>query len=99
MGENLTTSGLDLARLPTGTLLHIGQNAVLLRVTGLRNPCRQIEDFQRGLLAAVAAKDAGGHITRKTGIMSVVLSGGIVRPGDCIRVEYPDPPHHPLEVV
>ena len=98
LGDNVTTSGIDLLGLPTGSLLHLGESAVV-RLTGLRNPCSQIEDFHEGLLAAVIARDAGGHVVRKTGVMSVVVAGGVVRPGDGVRVELPPEPHVALEVV
>src|SRR3954464_5082569 len=69
LGENVTTSGVDLPGLPEGTLLHLGEHAVV-RVTGLRTPCSQIEDFHEGLLAAVVSRDQDGHLTRKTGVMA-----------------------------
>jgi MOSC domain-containing protein YiiM len=98
LGENITTSGIDLLGLPAGTLLRVGDSAVL-RVTGLRNPCRQIDDFQAGLLKQVIGRDEAGNIVRKAGIMSVVVEGGVVRPGDAIKAELPDGPHRPLERV
>ena len=98
LGENVTTSGIDLLGLPAGSLLHLGESAVV-RLTGLRNPCSQIEDFHEGLLAAVIARDAVGHVVRKTGVMSVVVTGGVVRPGDGVRVELPPEPHVALDVV
>jgi len=98
LGENVTTSGIDLLALPTGTRLHLGATAVV-EVTGLRNPCIQIDDFQKGLMAATLDKDADGHLIRKAGIMSVVLTDGDVRPGDAIRVELPEGPHRPLAPV
>jgi len=98
MGENITTRGLDLLALPTGTRLRLGRHAVV-EVTGLRNPCSQINDFQSGLLKAVLGKDEHGNIVRKAGIMGIVLSGGSVRPGDTIGVELPEQPHSPLECV
>ena len=98
LGENVTTSGIDLLGLPAGTLLHLGEHAVV-RLTGLRNPCSQIEDFHEGLLAAVVKRDQEGHVKRQTGVMAVVLSSGIVRTGDPVRVELPPPPHAALEVV
>jgi len=98
IGENITTRGLDLLNLPAGTRLHVGRTAIV-EVTGLRNPCRQIERFQAGLLAALADKDSDGNIVRKSGIMSIVLSGGEVRPGDHIRVELPAEPHQKLKPV
>ena len=95
IGENITTSGIDLLGLPDGTLLHIGKDAVV-RVTGLRNPCKQLDRFQAGLMSALLGRDAQGNVTRKSGIMSVVLRGGEVRAGDAIRVELPPEPHRPL---
>ena len=98
LGENITTEGVDLLALPRGSLLRIG-GEVVLEVTGLRNPCRQIEDFQPGLLKAVVGVGPEGQVIRKTGVMSVVRSGGVVRPGDAIVVEPPAAPHHALDVV
>jgi MOSC domain-containing protein YiiM len=98
LGENVTTSGIDLLALPTGTRLHLGATAVV-EVTGLRNPCIQIDDFQKGLMAATLDKDAGGNLIRKAGIMSIVLADGDVRPGDAVRVELPGAPHRPLQPV
>ena len=98
MGENVTTRGIDLLGLPSGTRLHLG-GAAVVEVTGLRNPCAQLDRFQPGLMAAVLDRDADGGLVRKSGIMAVVLTGGEVRPGDAIRVELPPEPHRPLEVV
>jgi MOSC domain-containing protein YiiM len=98
IGENITTSGLDVLALPEGTILVIG-NEVKLEVTGLRNPCYQLDDWQKGLMAAVLGRDANGALVRKSGIMSVVLRGGVVRAGDAIAVEYPLAPHRPLQPV
>lgn len=98
LGENITTSGIDLLGLPTGTLLHIGAEAVV-EVTGLRNPCLQIDAFQDGLLKQVVGRDEAGDIVRKAGIMSVVRTGGEVRPGDQVEVVLPAEPHRPLERV
>jgi len=98
MGENITTRGIDLLGLPAGTRLRIGESAVV-QVTGLRNPCVQIDRFQKGLMKAVLGKDEHGNLIRKSGIMGIVLEGGEVRPGDPIRTEMPEGPHQPLEVV
>jgi MOSC domain-containing protein YiiM len=89
MGENLTTRGLDLLGLPRGTRLHLGPEAVI-EVTGLRNPCSQLDGLLPGLLAATIARDAEGRPVLKAGIMAVVLTGGIVKPGDAITVEAPE---------
>jgi MOSC domain-containing protein YiiM len=98
IGENITTRWLDLLALPTGTRLLLGEAAVV-EVTGLRNPCYQLNHFQGGLMAATLARDSHGKLVRKAGIMSIVLAGGEVRPGDTIRVELPPQPHQPLAPV
>jgi MOSC domain-containing protein YiiM len=98
LGENVTTSGIDLLALPAGTRLHLGASAVV-EITGLRNPCIQIDDFRKGLMAATLGKDADGKLVRKAGIMSIVISPGDVRPGDAIGVELPAVPHRPLQPV
>jgi MOSC domain-containing protein YiiM len=98
MGENITTRGLDLLALPTGTRLHLGDAAVV-EVTGLRNPCRQLNGIQAGLMAATLARDAHGDLVRKAGIMSIVITGGDIRPGDPIAVELPPTPHRRLQPV
>ena len=95
LGENVTTSGLDLLALPTGTRLRLGPSAVV-EITGLRNPCIQIDGFQKGLMAATLDKDADGNLIRKAGIMGIVLADGDVRPGDAIGVEVPAEPRRPL---
>jgi MOSC domain-containing protein YiiM len=98
LGENVTTRGIDLLTLPRGTRLRLGDEAVV-EVTGLRNPCLQIDGFQKGLLKQVVGRDDDGSPRFKAGIMSVVLVGGVVRPGDVLKVELPDGPHLPLEIV
>ncbi|PZF82229.1 MOSC domain-containing protein [Jiangella anatolica] len=98
MGENVTTRGVDLLGLPTGTRLRLGPDAVV-EVTGLRNPCYQIDDFQQGVLKEVVGRDADGQIVRRAGVMAIVLTGGEVRPGDPIAVELPAAPHLPLAPV
>jgi MOSC domain-containing protein YiiM len=98
LGENVTTRGLDLLALPTGARLHLGPTATV-EVTGLRNPCRQLDQFEAGLMSAVLDHAADGGLVRKAGVMAVVLVGGEVRPGDAIEVELPPGPHRPLEAV
>lgn len=98
MGENVTTRGVDLLGLPTGTRLHLGDEAVV-EVTGLRNPCHQLNRIQDGLLAACLDHDENGELIRKAGIMGIVLVGGEVRASDPIRVELPPEPRKPLEPV
>ena len=98
MGENVTTRGVDLLELPTGARLHLGDAAVV-EVTGLRNPCGQLNGVQPGLMAATLGRDEHGNLVRKAGIMGIVLAGGEVRAGDPIRVELPPQPHRPLAPV
>jgi MOSC domain-containing protein YiiM len=95
LGENVTTTGIDVLALPTGTVLRLGEAAEVL-VTGLRNPCRQIDTFSPGLLRQVLGRDASGRPVRRAGIMGVVRRGGEVRPGDPITVVLPPEPHQPL---
>jgi len=97
LGENIATRGIDLLGLPRGAVLHIG--GVALEVTGLRNPCAQIETFQPGLLAAVLDRGPQGELIRKAGIMTIVQTGGAVQAGDTIHVTLPPLPHYPLEPV
>ncbi|MFI1413785.1 MOSC domain-containing protein [Streptomyces sp. NPDC020707] len=98
LGENVTTRGLDLLGLPAGTLLRLGDEAVV-EVTGLRNPCAQIDTFQKGLMKQVVGRGEDGGPRFRSGIMSVVVAGGLVRPGDPVEVELPAGPHLPLEIV
>jgi MOSC domain-containing protein YiiM len=98
MGENITTRGLDLLGLPSGARLRLGARAVV-EVTGLRNPCTQLDGFRPGLMRAVLDRDDGGGLVRKAGVMAIVLAGGQVRPGDPISVDLPGLPHAPLRPV
>lgn len=97
LGENITTRGLDILGLPRGTRLQIGSAVIAL--TGLRNPCIQIDRFQKGLLAAVFGRDAKGDLVRKSGVMGIVIAGGDVHPGAEIGVALPSVPHARLEAV
>lgn len=98
LGENVTTRGVDLLALPADTLLRLGEEAVV-RVTGLRNPCQQINGFEPGLLREVLGRSEDGAVERKGGVMAVVVAGGIVRAGDEIRVELPADEAVPLQPV
>ena len=98
LGENVLTRGLDLLALPRGARLALGPEAIV-ELTGLRNPCSQIEAFRKGLLAAVLGRDADGGLVRKAGVMAVVIAGGEVAPGDAITVTLPPPPWAKLERV
>jgi len=92
IGENITTVGLDLLRLPTGAVLRLGESAAV-EITGLRNPCVQLDRFAKGLMAATLDRAPDGSLVRKAGVMAVVLRAGDVRPGDSIAVELPAQPH------
>ncbi len=98
LGENVTTRGLDLLALPTGTRLTLGAEAVV-EITGLRNPCAQLDGHRAGLLAAVLGRAEDGSLIRKAGVMSVVVRGGVVHAGDPISCDLPPGPHRPLEPV
>ena len=98
MGENVTTRGIDLLALPTGARLHLGESAII-EVSGLRNPCSQLDGLQAGLMAAVLDRDEAGNLVRKAGVMAIVVNGGDVGPGDRILVELPQGAHIPLAPV
>lgn len=95
MGENITTRGVDLLGLPTGAILRLGADAVV-QITGLRNPCYQLDGLIPGLMKATLDRDADGALIRKAGVMGIVLACGEVRPGDRIAVELPPAPRQPL---
>jgi MOSC domain-containing protein YiiM len=97
LGENITTRGIDLLELPADTRLLVGDAAI--RVTGLRNPCWQIDAFRPGLLAEMVEKQPDGSVRRKCGVMGVVESGGTIERGAAIAIELPPGPHRPLDVV
>jgi MOSC domain-containing protein YiiM len=98
MGENVTTSGVDLLGLPSGTRLRLGADAVV-ELTGLRNPCVQLEGLQPGLQGAVLDRADDGSLVRRAGVMAIVVAGGEVRPGDDVAVALPAEPHRPLAPV
>jgi MOSC domain-containing protein YiiM len=98
IGENITTRGVDLLALPVGARLQLGGSAVV-QVTGLRNPCVQLQRYQDGLMAALLDRDADGAVVRLAGVMGVVAAAGTVRAGDRIDVRLPDGPHEPLQPV
>jgi len=98
MGENLTTRGIDLLGLPASSRVLIGDTAVVV-ITGLRNPCRQLDRLGAGLMAAVVDRDERGSLLRKAGVMGIVITGGTVIPGDPIRVHLPPAPHRALAPV
>ncbi|MFM7537505.1 MAG: MOSC domain-containing protein [Acidimicrobiales bacterium] len=97
LGENVTTQGIDLLGLSTGTVLGLGD--ALVAVTGLRNPCAQLDGVAPGLQAAVLARGPAGELVRRAGVMGVVVAGGTVRPGDGIELATPPGPFRPLEPV
>ncbi|NET30921.1 MAG: MOSC domain-containing protein [Cyanothece sp. SIO1E1] len=98
MGENITTQGINLLELPKDTILTIGSHAKI-QITGLRNPCHQLDGIQQGLMKAVLDRDSEGNLVRKAGIMGIVLEDGLIDLGDEISIELPVEPHSPLERV
>ena len=98
LGENICTHGLALLDLPRDTELQLGDSAVI-RITGLRNPCTQLDRFQAGLTAALLGRAPDGSLIRKAGVMAVVLQGGVVQAGDAIRATWPAEPHQRLVCV
>ncbi|WP_102275044.1 MOSC domain-containing protein [Cytobacillus massiliigabonensis] len=98
LGENITTHGINLLELPADTILHVGKEAIV-KITGLRNPCQQIDHFKPGLLQAVIDKDSEGNLIRKAGIMGIVLKSGEIEPGDSIHIKLPPKPYRKLERV
>jgi len=98
LGENITTAGINLLGLSKGTVLEIGETAKI-EITGLRNPCKQLNTFQSGLMKAVIDKDEEGNLIRKSGIMGIVLEGGVVNVNDEIVMRIPAGNHIPLEKV
>ena len=98
MGENVTTRGIDLLDLPRGTRLALGDDAIV-EITGLRNPCSQINGLSKGLMKELVYVDDAGETVRLAGVMSIVVAGGVVRPGDGIRVILPTHRHEPLQAV
>jgi MOSC domain-containing protein YiiM len=98
LGENVTTAGVDLLGLPVGTTLHLGAHA-RIELTGLRNPCVQIDRYRDGLLGAVLDRAPDGGLVRKAGVMAVVIAQGEVRAGDAVAVHLPPEPHQRLDLV
>lgn len=107
LGENITTRGIDLLALPVETKLHFVSDRSLtfaarfeavIEITGLRNPCSQLDSIAPGLMAAVLDRDAAGNLLRKAGVMAIVIASGEVRPGDAIEIELPAE-HRPLSPV
>jgi MOSC domain-containing protein YiiM len=98
IGENITTRGIDLLSLPAGTRLHVGESAIV-ELTGLRNPCVQLDQFQPGLMKALLGKSEDGSLVRKSGVMGIVIAGGEVKPGDAIAVHLPPEPYRKMDRV
>lgn len=98
MGENITTSGIEVLKLPKGTLMQLGDAAVV-EITGLRSPCKQLNSIQAGLMEAVLDRDDEGNLIRKSGVFGIVIEGGIVRQGDRIVCTLPSGEQLPLEPV
>ncbi len=98
IGENILTRGIDLLGLPEGAQLRIGPE-VVIEITGLRNPCQQLNGHSDGLMNALLDRDGAGNLIRKGGVMGIVLTGGVVKAGDGIDVSTPNRPHAPLQPV
>jgi len=98
LGENITTEGIDLRMLPLGTLLRIGDEAVV-ELTGLRTPCTQIDRFQPGLMKLVIERNEMDKVFAKAGVMGIVMQAGDVAPGAAIRVELPTTPHEAMQMI
>ena len=98
MGENITTQGVDLLGLPRDSLLRIGDEAII-QITGLRNPCKQLDDYQKGLLSAVLDKTPEDELIRKSGVMAIAIAGGTIKPDDSIKIKLPKKPYNKLERV
>ncbi|MGE0254271.1 MAG: MOSC domain-containing protein [Alphaproteobacteria bacterium] len=98
MGENVTTRGIDLLGLPAATRLRLGASAVI-ELTGLRNPCHQLDGLRPGLMAATLGRDAAGNLVRKAGVVAIIIVGGEVHPGDAIVAVLPPAPRRPLAPV
>jgi MOSC domain-containing protein YiiM len=98
LGENILTRGIDLLGLTTGTRLHIGPDCVV-QITGLRNPCKQLNGHSDGLMEALLDRAGDGVLIRKGGVMGVVIAGGAVRAGDDVKIVTPDGPFRALEPV
>ena len=99
MGENITTRDIDLLALPAGTRLAFGNGGAVVELTGLRNPCGQLDKFREGLMSAVLDRAENGDLIRKAGVMSIVIAGGEIRPDDGIEIELPPLPHAMMEPV
>ena len=97
MGENITTRGIDLLNLPRGTQLKIGE--ALIEITGLRNPCKYLNQIAPGLMKACVAKHDDGALFPQSGVMGIIRSGGDIRAGDTIQIVTPPEPHDRLKPV
>ncbi len=98
LGENILTGGIDLLSLPTGSILSFPSGATV-EITGLRNPCIQLERHKTGLMHALLDHAADGSLIRKGGIMGIVLTGGVVRAGDGVVITDPEGAFRPLQPV
>jgi len=97
MGENITTRGVDLLHLPQGSQLKIGE--AVIEVTGLRNPCKYLNDIATGLMKACIGTHDDGTIFPQSGVMGIILADGEIKAGDDIRIMTPPEPHKRLKPV
>jgi MOSC domain-containing protein YiiM len=95
LGENIIVRSLDLCSLSVGATLRLGSDA-LIEITGLRDPCNQLNTLRPGLMKACLARSLDGTLIRKAGVMAIALVSGSVRPGDPIHLTLPPHPHRPM---
>ena len=98
MGENITTEGVDLLALSRRTVLTIGTAEI--EITGLRNPCSQLDDLHDGLISAShRANPRQWHRCRGRCDGCCGDRRGSPRCGNAIDVTPPTGPFIPLERV
>ncbi|WP_322596991.1 MOSC domain-containing protein [Bradyrhizobium sp. SEMIA] len=83
LGENISTVGLDLERMPLGTLIELGRTAIV-ELAGLRTPCVLVDRFRAGVKRHVLSSEKTGPSFR-CGVLGIVRFGGPVAPGDTVR--------------
>ena len=98
LGENILTHRIDLLALPAGTHM-VFPSGAQLKITGLRNPCHQINGHTPGLMDALLDKADDGSLIRKGGVMAVVLEGGLVSVNDDVKIVFPSEPWQSLKPV
>ena len=74
--ENITTEGIDLVNLPIGTRVSIG-DGVSLEITQIGKECHA---------ACAIRRQIGQCIMPEEGVFARVAKGGLVKPGDMVRI-------------